>query len=141
VKNVWQTVVNPECGVDAGAPAPKCSSGAMDNANGACSSDESFFTSAVAECASNQQTLSAFTADEHCGAGSSSGTTYSCCSTAPNEPAGGAFQNANGVCDSDESLFSSAEADCAVAKASVVVFTPNESCGKGSSSGATYACN
>jgi len=87
VKNVWQTVVNPECGVDAGAPAPKCSSGAMDNANGACSSDESFFTSAVAECASNQQTLSAFTADEHCGAGSSSGTTYSCCSTAPNEPA------------------------------------------------------
>ena len=113
----------------------------MGNANGACTSDVSFFDDAVAECASNKQVLSAFTANEHCAAGSSSSVTYSCCSTAPNEPAGGVFQNANGVCDTDVSIFASAEADCADVKGSVVVFTPNESCGKGSSSGATYACN
>jgi hypothetical protein len=113
----------------------------MGNANGVCSTDESFFGSAVADCASSKQTLSSFTADERCGAGSSSSATYSCCPTPPNEPIGGALQNANGACDTDASLFASAEADCTDAKASVVVFTPNESCGKGSSSGATYACN
>jgi hypothetical protein len=132
-QNVWESVGNGTC-------APTCSSGGFGNANGVCSTDESFFNSAVANCAENKQVLSAFLADEHCGAGSSSSATYSCCSTAPGGGSGGGFGNANGVCDPDTSMFTTAEQSCRSDGQDIIAFVPSESCGKGSSDSATYTC-
>jgi hypothetical protein len=126
--------------VDGTADASKCASGALGNAGGACSTDDSFFLSATAACTGSTGFLSSFKADEKCGAGSSSSATYACCATAPMGAASGGFGNANGMCDPDTTLFTSAEQDCTSQGQSIVGFVPSESCGQGSSSSGSYTC-
>ena len=114
--------------------------GSFGNGGGECEADESMFNFVVATCAADHEVVAAFTPDEHCGSGSSLGATYSCCSAVPAGSSMGEVQNAQGICDSDTSFFTSAEATCTGSHQSLVAFVPNESCGDASSSGATYTC-
>jgi hypothetical protein len=56
-----------------------CSGGGGGNANGVCSSDNSFFASAEEDCTARKLSVTAFSSDEKCGPGSSNSFTYSCC--------------------------------------------------------------
>jgi hypothetical protein len=137
--DIWTVVGGSVCrSADAGKP-PACTSGGFGNANGVCSSDYSFFESATADCKASKLVLSSFSLDEKCGAGSSNSGTYSCCATAK-EGSGGGFGNANNECSSDVSMFTSAEEGCLSSKQQIIGFVPNEYCGAGSSSAATFTC-
>lgn len=136
----WTVVGGSVCkSADAGKPPPACTGGGFGNANGVCSSDYSFFESATAECKASKLVLSTFSLDEKCGAGSSNSGTYTCCATA-DEGGSGGFGNANNECSSDVSMFTSAEENCLSSKQQILGFVPNEYCGAGSSSAATFTC-
>jgi hypothetical protein len=138
----WQVVSVGFC-ADAGSPRDSgqaCSGGGMGNANGECSADLQFFQSAQQSCAAEHQVLTAFSADEKCGAGSSQHATYTCCASLPSGCSGGGMGNGHGLCSADDGFFASAEASCTETHGSVVAFSSDEKCGAGSSNSATYTC-
>jgi hypothetical protein len=55
-------------------------------------------------------------------------------------PSSGSAGNANGVCSPDSTWKSQAESDCTSQGLELHTFTPDESCGKGSSDSATWTC-
>jgi hypothetical protein len=140
----WRVVGGGICrSADAGPPhdaSPSCSSGGMGNANGACSADLGMFQSAEQSCTGEHQVLTAFTADEKCGAGSSNSAAYTCCTSLPSGCSQGGMANGNGLCSTDDSLFGSAEQSCAELHQTVVAFSSDDKCGAGSSNSATYTC-
>jgi hypothetical protein len=129
------------------AAPTECISGGMGNGGGLCSSDATFRASAEEVCAEQHLTLTSFTPDNACGKDESRSATYTCCGPTPPPPppppdrcVSGGFGNANGVCSPDAELRATATEDCEALHLTLVAFSANESCGKGSSSAAEYDC-
>lgn len=135
-------VVRPGGGGRDAAPDAKstCSGGGGANAHGLCSSDLQFFKSAEAACATLDAYLTSFKTDEKCGQGSSNSFQYTCCSTKPTNCEGGGMMNGNGICSSDDAMFTSAEQSCTAQKRSIGAFTVVKACSSSTAQGATYTC-